>query len=89
MNTLISTIAVLTTIDQAGIPLRIALSVGILVFLSVGVVLLRRRRRLAAQEPNSDNDITSIRHIREEVVGLVWSSLVLALLIVLDQVWSA
>ena len=91
MNTLIngSTIAVLPAIDQAGVPLRIAVSVGVLVFLSVGVVLLRRRRQLAAQDPNSDNDITSIRHVREEIVGFLWSSVVLALLILLDQVWSA
>jgi hypothetical protein len=85
-----SVMAVLAALEEPGAPaLRVAFSVIVVLFLCLGVFALRRRRLLLAQDSTRETDITSARHIREEIVGLIWGSIIVVALIILDQVWSA
>ncbi len=92
MKTLISDqiIAFIAVIEQAGIPaLRVAFSIAVLVFLFGGVLIFRRRHQLFDRDPNVENDVPVVRHNREEEILFVWSGLMLVLLSILYQVWSA
>ena len=92
MKTLISDqiIAFIAVIEQAGIPaLRVAFSIAVLVFLYGGVLIFRKRHQFFDRDPNVENDVPVVRHNREEEILFVWSGLMLVLLSILYQVWSA
>ncbi len=92
MNMLISdpVIAFVAAIERAGLPaLRVAFSIAVLVFLFGGVLIFRRRHQLFDRDPNVENDVPVVRHNREEEILFVWSGLMLVLLSILYQVWSA
>ena len=92
MNTLITdqTIAFIAVIEQAGLPaLRAVFSIAALVFLVGGVLIFRRRHQFFDRDPNVENDVPVVRHNREEEILFVWSGLMLVLLSILYQVWSA
>ena len=83
-------IAFVAAIEQAGIPaLRVAFSIAVLVFLAAGVFIFRRRHQLFDGDPNVENDVPVVRHNRVEELVFVWSGLMLVLLSILFQVWSA
>ena len=82
--------ALIAVIEPAGVPaLRIAFSFAVIVFLFAGVFIFRRRHQLFDRDPNVENDVPAVRHNRVEEVVFVWSGLMLVLLSILFQVWSA
>ena len=83
-------IAFIAAIEQAGVPaLRVAFSIAVLVFLSAGVLIWRRRHQYFDRDPNVENDVPAVRHIRLEQILFVWSALTLVLISILYQVWRA
>ena len=77
-------------IEQAGVPaLRVAFTVAVIVFLLAGAFIWRRRHQFFDRDPNIENDVTVVRHNREEAILFVWSGLTLVLIAILYQVWSA
>ena len=80
----------MAAIEQAGIPaLRIVFSVALLGFLCGGVLIFRKRHQFFDRDPNVENDVPVVRHNREEVILSVWTALILVLIYLLFQVWSA
>ena len=91
MNTLVTdqVASLIAGIEPAGLA---ALRVGtfaVIVFLLAGVFIFRRRHQLFDGDPNVENDVSVVRHNRVEEVVFVWSGLMLVLLSILFQVWSA
>jgi hypothetical protein len=77
-------------IEQAGVPaLRIGFTLAVIVFLFAGIVIWRRRHQMFDRDPNVENDVPVVRRNREEAILFVWSGLMLVLLSILYQVWSA
>jgi hypothetical protein len=77
-------------IEQPGVPvLRVGFTLAVIVFLLAGVFIWRRRHQFFDRDPNVENDVSVVRHNREEEIIFVWSGLLLVLLGILYQVWSA
>ena len=77
-------------IESAGLAaLRVGFTFAVIVFLLAGVFIFRRRHQLFNRDPNVENDIPAVRHNRVEEVVFVWSGLMLVLLSILYEVWSA
>ena len=92
MNTLVTNqvTAFVAVIEQAGVPaLRVGFTLAVIVFLVAGVLIFRRRHQFFDRHPNVENDVPVVRHNREEEILFVWSGLMLVLLGILYQVWSA
>jgi hypothetical protein len=84
----IDNLLIMAVVEQAGLPaLRVAFTVAVLVFLSAGVFIWRRRHQFFDPDPDVENDVPVVRHNREEVIFFVWSGLTLVLLSILIQVW--
>jgi hypothetical protein len=80
----------IAVIVQQGVPaLRVGFTFAVIVFLLAGVFIFRRRHQLFNRDPNVENDIPAVRHNRVEEVVFVWSGLMLVLLSILYEVWSA
>jgi hypothetical protein len=80
----------IAVIEQAGVPaLRVGFTLVVIVFLLAGVFIWRRRHQFFDRDPNVENDVPAVRHNRIEEVVFVWSGLMLVLLSILFQVWSA
>jgi len=80
----------IAVIEQPGVPvLRVGFTLAVLVFLLAGVFIWRRRHQFFDRDPNVENDVPVVRHNREEEILFVWSGLMLVLLGILYQVWSA
>jgi hypothetical protein len=83
-------IGFVAAIEQAGVPaLRVAFSLAVLVFLSAGVLIFRRRHQYFDRDPKVENDNPVARRNREELILFVWSGLTLVLISILYQVWRA
>ena len=81
---------ILALIEQEGVPaLRVALTLAVIMFLFAGVLIWRGRHELFDRDPNVENDVPVVRHNREEAIIFVWSGLMLVLLAIFYQVWSA
>ena len=81
---------VIALIEQAGVPaLRVALTLAVIMFLFAGVLIWRGRHELFDRDPDVENDVPVVRHNREEAIIFVWSGLMLVLLAIFYQVWSA
>ncbi len=81
---------VMAVIEQAGVPaLRIAFTVAVIIFLSVGIIIFRRRHQLFDRDPSVESDGPVVRHNREEAILFAWGGLTLVLLSILYQVWRA
>ena len=77
-------------IEQAGVPaLRIAFTIAVIIFLIGGILIFRSRHRFFDRDPNVENDVPVVRHNRMEEILFVWSGLMLILIAILYQVWSA
>ena len=77
-------------IEQASVPaLRVAFTVAVVALAAAGLFVFHTRHQLFDRDPNVENDIPVIRHNRVEEVVFVWSGLMLVLLAILYQVWSA
>ena len=80
----------IAAIAQGGLgALRVGFPLAVIVFLLAGVFIFRRRHQLFDSDPNVENDVPVVRHNRVEEVVFVWSGLMLVLLSILFQVWSA
>jgi MFS superfamily sulfate permease-like transporter len=81
---------VLAAIEQAGVPtLRVAFTLAFIVALFAGVFIFRRRHQFFDRDPQVENDFAVVRHNREEMIIFVGSALMLVLVGILHQVWSA
>jgi hypothetical protein len=82
--------SMLAAIEQAGVPaLRVAFTVFAIVFLGVGLFILRQRHQFFDRAPSVRNDFPGVRHVRVEEILFVWSGLTLVLLSIVYQVWKA
>jgi hypothetical protein len=82
--------AQIAVIEPAGVPaLRVGFTLVVIVFLLAGVFIFRRRHQLFDPDRNVENDVPVARHNRVEELVFVWSGLMLVLLSILFQVWSA
>ena len=80
----------IAVIEQAGVPaLRVAFTLAAIIFLFGGIFIFRRRHQFFDRDPNVENDGPVVRHNREEAILFVWSGLMLVLLCIVYQVWSA
>jgi len=80
----------IAVIEQPGVPvLRVGFTLAVIVFLLAGVFIWRRRHEFFDRDPNVENDVPVVRHNREEEILFVWSGMMLVLLSILYQVWSA
>jgi len=81
---------ILALIEQQGVPaLRVAFTLAVIMFLFAGVLIWRSRHELFDRDPDVENDVPVVRHNREEAIIFVWSGLMLVLLAIFYQVWSA
>jgi len=92
MNTMVADqVASFTAvIEQAGVPaLRVAFTVAVVLLAGVGLFIFHKRHQFFDGDPNVENDGLAVRHNRFEEVVFVWSGLMLVLLSILFQIWSA
>jgi hypothetical protein len=80
----------MAVIEQTGVPaLRVGFTLAAIGFLLAGTFIWRRRHQFFDRDPNIENDVPVARHNREEEIIFVWTGLMLVLLGILYQVWSA
>ena len=80
----------IAVIEQAGLaPLRVAFTIAVIVFLSAGIFIWRRRHQFFDRDPNVENDVSAVRHNREEAILFAWGGLTIVLIAILYQVWRA
>ena len=81
---------VLALIEQQGVSaLRVGFTLAVIMFVVAGVLIWQRRHQFFDRDPDVENDVPVVRHNREEVIIFVWSGVMLVLLSILYQVWSA
>ena len=80
----------LALINPAALPaLRIAATFFFLIYLLGGAYIFRNRHRFFDRDPNVDNDIPAVRHVRVEVVLIPWLVITTLILILLIRFWIA
>jgi hypothetical protein len=80
----------LALINSAALPaLRIAATFFFLLYLAGGAYVFRNRHRFFDRDPNVDDDIPAVRHIRVEVVLIPWLVITTLILILLISFWLA
>ena len=80
----------LALINPVALPaLRIAATIFFLINLLGGAYIFRNRHRFFDRDPNVDNDIPEVRHLRMEVVMVPWVGVTTAILILLISLWLA
>ena len=80
----------LALINPAALPaLRIAATFFFLLYLAGGAYIFRNRHRFFDRDPNVDNDIPAVRHVRVEVVLIPWLVITTLILILLIGFWLA
>lgn len=79
----------IAAIEQAGVPaLRVAFTLAVIVFLLGGIFIFRGRHQFFDRDPNVENHGPVARRNREEMIIIVGSALMVALVGILYQVWS-
>ena len=84
------TLFFLATIAPAGSRgLHIISVVAVIVFVAIGFYIYFRRHQLFDRDPHiaADEDGPAIRHIRVELVLIVWGALTLVMLVTLYRIW--
>jgi hypothetical protein len=62
----------IAVIEQPAVPaLRVGFTFAVIVFLLAGLFIWRRRHQFFDRDPNVENDVPVVRHIREEAVIFV------------------
>lgn len=82
----------LANIESAGLPaLRIVSIIAVLIFAAIGAYIFRRRHQLFERDPEmpAAEDGPAVRHIRFELVLIVWGALMLVMLLTCLQIWRA
>ena len=83
-------ISFMAGIEQDGASaLLVGFTLGVIFFVFAGILIWRRRYQFFDRDPDVDNDVSVVRHNREEEIILVWSGMTIVLLFILYQVWSA
>lgn len=78
----------LALINPAALPaLRIAATFFFLLYLAGGIYLFRNRHRFFDRDPNVDNDVPAVRHMRIEVVFIPYLAVTTLILILLIRFW--
>jgi len=78
----------LAEINPVALPaLRIAATFFLIVNIVGGTYIFRNRHRFFDRDPNISEDIEPVRKLRVEVVMIPWSTLTLALVILLIYLW--
>jgi hypothetical protein len=81
---------VMAMIQQAGVPaLRVAFTIAVILGALSGLFIWRRRHQFFDRDPNVLNDVPVVRHNREEEIIFVWGGIMLVLVSILYEVWSA
>jgi hypothetical protein len=79
---------ILAGINPAALPaLRIAATIFFIIYLLGGAYIFRNRHRFFDRDPNVDNDIPEVRHLRLEVVMVPWVGITTLILILLIRFW--
>jgi hypothetical protein len=81
----------LSAILQAGLPTLHNISIiAILIFAGAGLYIYRRRRELFDRDVQLPEyqDCAGVRHIRLELVVIVWGALMLVMIATLYAIWS-
>ena len=80
----------LALINPVALPaLRIVATFFFLLYLAGGFYIFRNRHRFFDRDPNVDNDIPAVRHVRVEVVLIPWLVITTLILILLISFWLA
>ena len=80
----------LALIDPAVLPaLRIAGMIFLILNLLGGAYIFVNRHRFFDRDPNVDNDVAAVRHLRVEVMLVPWLALTATILILLISFWLA
>ena len=75
-------------IESAGVPaLRVIAIVAVLFMTGVGFLIYRNRHKFFDRDPDVDDDLPVVRHMRTEEILLVWSGLTILSISILLQVW--
>jgi hypothetical protein len=79
-------------LNVAGLPaLRVISVIAVLIFAGMGVYIYRHRHQLFDRDSElaEYQEGHAVRHIRVELVLLVWGALMLVLLSMLSEIWRA
>jgi hypothetical protein len=79
-------------LEAAGLPaLRVISVIAMLIFAGMGAYIYRHRHQLFDRDPEiaEYQESHAVRHIRVELVLLVWGALMLVLLGILFEIWRA
>ena len=79
-------------LEPAGLPaLRVISIIAALIFAGIGVYIYRRRQQLFDRDPeiSQGQDGPAPRHVRLELVLIVWGALMVVMLATLYGIWSA
>ena len=80
----------LALINSAALPaLRIAATFFFVIYLLFGAYIFRNRHRFFDRDPNVDNDIPAVRHVRVELLLIPWLGITTLILILLITFWLA
>jgi hypothetical protein len=80
----------LALINPVALPtLRIAATFFFLLYLAGGAYIFRNRHRFFDRDPNVDNDIPAVRHVRVELLLIPWLGITTVILILLITFWLA
>lgn len=86
------TLDLFATVETAGLPaLRVISVIAALIFAGIGTYIYRRRHQLFGRNPEltESQDGPGSRHVRFELVLIVWGALMLVMLATLYGIWRA
>ena len=92
ISNIMQTLHLFATVEPAGLPaLRVISVIAALIFAGIGVYIYRRRHQLFDRDPEmaGGQDGPGSRHIRLELVLIVWGALMLVMLATLYGIWRA
>jgi hypothetical protein len=80
----------IATLQTAGLPaLHVISIIAVMIFAGFGIYIYRNRHRLFDRDPELPDyqDGPAVRHIRVELVLLIWGALMLVMVGLLYQIW--
>ena len=92
ISNIMQTLHLFATVEPAGLPaLRVISVIAALIFAGIGVYIYRRRHQLFDRDPEitQGQDGSAQRHVRLELVVIIWGALMLVMLATLYGIWRA
>ena len=81
--------SIVAAINPDALPaLRIAATFFFTINVLFMVYVFRNRRRFFTRDPNVDNDIPAVRHLRVEVILIPWTFVTTVILVLLIRFWT-